>query len=82
MAVTDLYAAIDMLYREGSGAVWFTDYDGSESFVSGRLDDVQSPANDPDGIGYFSIKPEGKPGCDVPYDGFEELVECPVGTPV
>lgn len=84
MAVTDLDTAIDMLYREGSGAVWFTDYDGSTAFVAGSLDDVQSPANDPDEIGYFTIRTGHGDGklSDVPYNGFQELVECPVGTPV
>lgn len=82
MAITDIDTALDALYREGSGAVWFTDYDGSEAFVSGDLDDVQSPSNDPDGVGYFSIRPEEGHVADVPYNGFQELVECPVGTPV
>ena len=82
MAVTDLYAALDMMDRERSGAVWFTGYDGEESFASGRFDTVEYEHDDPDGIGWFSIVTENGVPIDVPFNGFQELVECPVGMPV
>lgn len=84
MAITDLDEALGMIYRNGSGAVWFTDYDGSDAFVSGSLDDIQDENNDPDEIGFFTIRTGRGDGklTDVPFNGFQELVECPVGTPV
>lgn len=82
MAVTDLDTALEMLRRNRSGAVWFTGYDEEEGFVSGRFEYGEDENNDPDGIGWFSIITEGGMPIDVPFNGFQELVECPVGTPV
>ena len=82
MAVTNIDEALAMLLEKKSGAVWFTNYDESNGFASGALDDISYEYDDPDEIGYFTIRDSTIGLVDIPFNGFQELVECPVGTPV
>lgn len=68
----DYAEACRILDRKGHGTIRMKD----GLVIKGGLSDIQSPLNDPDGIGYISID-EGAKGLvsDVYADEFEALLE-------
>ncbi len=75
MEIRDRREAIRALFgeggRSGSGAIRTKD----GTVYRGSLFDLESPINDPEGIGYFLLELNDGTIADIPYNEFDALID-------
>lgn len=69
--IKDIKKACKTIDSKGHGKIRTKD----GSVYSGLLFDMESPINDPEGIGYFLLKDKDGSIADIPYNEFDALVD-------